>query len=82
MRLLVTGNKGYIGTVMVPMLLAAGHEVVGLDSDLFEECTFGPDVQTVPELRVDLRDVQRSRTSRVSTRSSTWPRCPTIRWAT
>ena len=31
---------GYIGTVMVPMLLKAGHEVIGLDSDLYEKCTF------------------------------------------
>ena len=59
MRLLVTGNKGYLGAVMVPMLLAAGHEVVGLDSDLFEECTFSPGVRTDRELRIDLRDVQR-----------------------
>jgi nucleoside-diphosphate-sugar epimerase len=59
MRLLVTGNKGYLGAVMVPMLLAAGHEVVGLDSDLFKECTFCPDVRTERELRIDLRDVQR-----------------------
>ena len=35
MRVLVTGHLGYIGTVMVPMLLKAGHEVVGLDSDLY-----------------------------------------------
>ena len=60
MRLLVTGNKGYIGTVMVPMLLEAGHEVVGLDSDLFEQCTFCVGIQAGPELRVDLRDVQRA----------------------
>jgi nucleoside-diphosphate-sugar epimerase len=60
MRLLVTGHKGYIGTVMVPMLLGAGHEVVGLDSDLFQQCTFCPGIQAVPELRVDLRDVQRA----------------------
>jgi nucleoside-diphosphate-sugar epimerase len=59
MRLLVTGNKGYLGAVMVPMLLAAGHEVVGLDSDLFEECTFSPGVRIDRELRIDLRDVQR-----------------------
>ena len=58
MRILVTGHKGYIGTVMVPMLLGAGHEVVGLDSDLFRECTFTPDIHHVPELRLDLRDVQ------------------------
>jgi len=31
MRVLVTGHKGYIGTVIVPMLLQAGHTVVGLD---------------------------------------------------
>jgi nucleoside-diphosphate-sugar epimerase len=60
MRLLVTGNKGYIGTVMVPMLLEAGHEVVGLDSDLFEQCTFCVGIQAGPELRIDLRDVQRA----------------------
>jgi nucleoside-diphosphate-sugar epimerase len=60
MRILVTGHKGYIGTVMVPMLLDAGQEVVGLDSDLFQQCTFYPGIEAVPELRVDLRDVQRA----------------------
>src|SRR5256712_7666701 len=60
MRILVTGHKGYIGTVMVPVLRRAGHEVVGLDSDLFRECTFCPGIQAVPEVRVDLRDVQRA----------------------
>ena len=40
MRVLVTGHKGYIGTVMTPMLLAAGHEVVGYDSDLYRRCTY------------------------------------------
>lgn len=60
MRLLVTGHKGYIGTVMVPMLLGAGHEVVGLDTDLFQQCTFCPGIQDVEELLVDLRDVRRA----------------------
>jgi nucleoside-diphosphate-sugar epimerase len=58
MRILVTGHKGYIGTVMVPMLLGAGHDVVGLDSDLFRQCTFGPGIHDIPEVRLDLRDVQ------------------------
>jgi nucleoside-diphosphate-sugar epimerase len=58
MRVLVTGHRGYIGTVMVPMLVQAGHTVVGLDSDLFEQCTFQPGMFDVPSLRVDLRDVQ------------------------
>jgi nucleoside-diphosphate-sugar epimerase len=58
MRILMTGHKGYIGTVMVPMLLGVGHDLVGLDSGLFEECTFNPAIHDVPELRLDLRDVQ------------------------
>ncbi|NJO33029.1 MAG: NAD-dependent epimerase/dehydratase family protein, partial [Rhodospirillales bacterium] len=35
MRVLVTGNEGYIGSILVPMLQRAGHEVVGLDVGLF-----------------------------------------------
>jgi nucleoside-diphosphate-sugar epimerase len=58
MRILVTGHKGYIGTVMVPMLLGAGHEVIGLDSDLFRQCSFGPGIHDIPELRLDVRDVR------------------------
>ena len=58
MRILVTGHKGYIGSVMVPMLLGAGHDVVGLDSDLFRQCTFRPGMHDIPEQRLDLRDTQ------------------------
>ncbi len=58
MRVLVTGHNGYIGTVMVPMLQAAGHQVVGLDNYLFgEACTFGQPVPDIPALRKDVRDV-------------------------
>ena len=48
MRTLVTGHNGYIGSVLVPMLRRAEHEVVGLDSDLFAECWFGPEAPDVP----------------------------------
>ncbi len=58
MRVLVTGHKGYIGTVLTPMLLERGYEVLGLDSDLFEECTFGAPPVEVPEIRKDIRDVE------------------------
>ena len=58
MRVLVTGHLGYIGTVMVPMLIKAGHEVVGLDSDLYASCTFaaGGEITEVPHIRKDVRD--------------------------
>jgi nucleoside-diphosphate-sugar epimerase len=59
MRVLVTGHKGYIGTVLVPMLRAEGHDVVGLDSDLYRNCTFTDGAIDVPELRKDVRDVER-----------------------
>src|SRR6266508_3327003 len=58
MRVLLTGHKGYIGSVMAPMLAAAGHMVVGLDSDLFEQCTFGDPAPEIPQIRKDIRDVQ------------------------
>ncbi len=58
MRVLVTGHCGYIGTVMVPMLLAEGHEVVGLDSDLYAASTFGEGMVDVPEIRKDIRDIE------------------------
>lgn len=59
MKVLVTGHRGYIGTVMVPMLLQAGHEVTGCDSELYEHCIFeqGGTVAEVPSLRKDVRDV-------------------------
>jgi nucleoside-diphosphate-sugar epimerase len=58
MRVLLTGHDGYIGTILVPLLLDAGHEVVGLDSYLYEGCDFGEDPSpSVPALRMDVRDV-------------------------
>ncbi|MFC7494588.1 MULTISPECIES: NAD-dependent epimerase/dehydratase family protein [unclassified Nocardioides] len=42
MKILVTGDRGYIGAVMVPYLIAAGHEVVGLDAGWYDGCDFGP----------------------------------------
>jgi nucleoside-diphosphate-sugar epimerase len=56
-RVLVTGHDGYIGTILVGVLVGAGHEVVGCDSHLFEECTFGPEATQVPSLRKDVRDL-------------------------
>jgi nucleoside-diphosphate-sugar epimerase len=57
-KVLVTGHNGYIGTVMVPMLQAAGHEVIGVDSYLFAACTFGEETPDIPAQRLDIRDVQ------------------------
>lgn len=57
MRVLVTGHNGYIGVVLVPILQAAGHDVVGVDSYLFETCDFGLVDDDVESRRMDVRDL-------------------------
>jgi nucleoside-diphosphate-sugar epimerase len=59
MRVLLTGHKGYIGVVLAPMLVRAGHEVHGYDSDLFRRCSFGEEPAAIPETIGDIRSVTR-----------------------
>jgi nucleoside-diphosphate-sugar epimerase len=59
MKVLVTGHLGYIGSVMVPMLIQAGHDVSGCDSDFYRRCTFeaGGEICDVPMMQKDIRDL-------------------------
>lgn len=57
MKILLTGHRGYIGAVAWPLLRSAGHDVVGLDSDLFSGCDFGELAPEIPEVCKDLRDL-------------------------
>jgi len=57
MRVLLTGNQGYIGPVVSEGLVAAGHTVIGLDSGLFEDCWLEPCVDA-PTATCDIRDVR------------------------
>ena len=58
MKLLLTGHLGYIGVEMTSRLLALGHEVTGLDTGFYQDCDFLAPPDTVPQLDVDLRDVE------------------------
>jgi nucleoside-diphosphate-sugar epimerase len=58
MKILLTGSRGYIGTVMAPMMVRAGHEVVGLDTDLYRRSTFGPWREAVRTIEKDVRSVE------------------------
>lgn len=58
MRVLVTGHRGYIGTVLVPILLDRGHDVIGLDTDLYRRSTFETEPRSVPTIQKDIRDVE------------------------
>src|SRR6516165_5906284 len=57
MRVLVAGDRGYIGAVLVPFLRAAGHEVEGLDLGLYEGCDLGPALEEALGRPQDMRDV-------------------------
>jgi nucleoside-diphosphate-sugar epimerase len=60
MKILLTGHKGYIGAVAGPILLSAGHAVVGLDTDLFAGCDFRAPAAELPEIRKDVRDLTKA----------------------
>src|SRR5262245_61369592 len=57
MRVLLTGSRGYIGTVMGPLLSSSGHQVTGLDTDFYEGCTFLGPLPAIPSMSKDIRDV-------------------------
>jgi nucleoside-diphosphate-sugar epimerase len=60
MNVLVTGNLGYIGSVLVPILQKHTHQVTGLDSGYFEECLLSPVKQDFRQITKDIRDIEKS----------------------
>lgn len=59
MRVLMTGNKGYIGSVMSKYLQDRGHRVAGLDIGFFKDCTLGDYDDTIT-IRSDIRDIEKA----------------------
>lgn len=62
MKVLVTGHRGYIGSVMVPVLQRAGHEVHGYDSEFYNLCAYHPggELPRLPGVCKDVRDITRT----------------------
>jgi nucleoside-diphosphate-sugar epimerase len=58
MKILLTGSRGYIGTVMAPFLLQSGHQVVGIDTDLYRRSTFGAWKESIETLVKDVRTLE------------------------
>ncbi|MGB3543199.1 NAD-dependent epimerase/dehydratase family protein [Rubrivirga sp.] len=56
MNVLLFGHDGYIGTVLAPLLRAAGHAVTGADAEWFSACRFGPQPAPPTSRRLDVRD--------------------------
>jgi nucleoside-diphosphate-sugar epimerase len=57
MKILLTGHKGYIGSVAAPILVSLGHDIIGLDSDFYRNCNFGNVSGFIPEISKDIRDI-------------------------
>lgn len=56
-RVLLTGHEGYIGSVMAPLLIGAGYDVVGLDTGYFRDCTLVEPDRSFPSIAKDIRDL-------------------------
>jgi nucleoside-diphosphate-sugar epimerase len=57
MRVLITGNLGYVGTVMAPLFKEAGHEVWGYDTGYYGDCILGELGETGVD-RQQLKDIR------------------------
>jgi nucleoside-diphosphate-sugar epimerase len=57
LKVLLTGDRGYIGRVMTKYLLARGHQVTGLDTDYYYDCDFGQAPAAYPIIDRDIRNV-------------------------
>ena len=57
MKLLVTGDLGYVGSVLAPMLIERDYEVVGLDIGYFADCLLCKVTGKYQKVSKDIRDV-------------------------
>jgi len=58
MKVLITGNLGYIGTVLGQYLFERDFEVLGLDSGYYKECLLDESHKDIATLIRDIRDVE------------------------
>ena len=57
MKILLTGNRGYVGSVLTEMLLAQGHEVIGFDTGYYDDCYLMPGATPTRQIIKDVRAV-------------------------
>jgi nucleoside-diphosphate-sugar epimerase len=57
-HVLVTGHEGYLGAIVCRTLRAAGHRITGLDCGYYRGCTLGPEPDSPPAHRVDIREAR------------------------
>lgn len=57
MKILVTGNQGYIGSVLVPILQEKGYDVVGYDIGYYNDCLLYDEASSIKQISKDIRDI-------------------------
>lgn len=57
MNILVTGNNGYIGSILTELLLRKGYDVTGFDTNYFKECEFNKFHFEIKQINKDIRNV-------------------------
>lgn len=61
MKILVTGNLGYIGSVLTDILIKKGYQAVGLDTNFYEPlCPLPPSAAKIKQIQKDIRDIESS----------------------
>jgi len=58
MKVLVTGNEGYIGSVLVDILLKKGYEVIGYDLGYYKDCLLYPYNPAIKQITKDIREIE------------------------
>ena len=63
MKVLVTGNLGYVGTVLTESLVEKGHDVIGFDIGFFEDCLLrhpSPNHKPLIQIKKDIREIEKT----------------------
>ncbi len=67
MKILVTGNLGYIGSVLVDKLISNGDYVVGLDIGYYKDCILTNSVEPQKQIIKDIRSIDENDLNEIET---------------
>jgi nucleoside-diphosphate-sugar epimerase len=57
MNVMITGNNGYIGSVLTEVLVGKGYNVIGFDTDYYKECRFYDSTSEIKQIKEDIRKI-------------------------
>ena len=57
MNILITGNMGYVGTVLTNRLHNKGFNIFGIDTGFYKNCILGNDIKIKQQIILDIRKI-------------------------